>query len=174
MSPWKSLFSVYLINWSSFTGRRETDVARFIYRGTGNMSSSCWTDVFPTRRTRLPPARCSENFVNVISLTGFNAQGTRRTILNLRIIFRGEPWKEIFRYKFNLALSKMEKQRGSDGMVMRNFVPQSRPGHNRQVTMTSCAIKYRKTRVNSDLVDGVQLRLGLPSSWSYVSPQGSW
>lgn len=32
------------------------------------MLSSYWIDVFPTRRTTLPPAYCSENSVNVISL----------------------------------------------------------------------------------------------------------
>lgn len=108
--PWKSLFSVYLINWSSFTSRREIDVARSIYRGMGNMSSSYWTDVHPTRRTVLPPACCSENFVNVISLTGFNAQGIRGTIPDLRLIFRGEPRNEISRYKLNLVLPKWKNE----------------------------------------------------------------
>lgn len=99
---------------SSFTSRREIDVARSIYRGMGNMSSSYWTDVHPTRRTVLPPACCSENFVNVISLTGFNAQGIRGTIPDLRLIFRGEPRNEISRYKLNLVLPKWKKRRGND------------------------------------------------------------
>lgn len=85
-------------------------MARSVYRGMGNMSSSYWTDVHPTRRTVLPPACCSENFVNVISLTGFNAQGIRGTIPDLRLIFRREPRNEISRYRFNLVLPKWKSE----------------------------------------------------------------
>lgn len=53
-------------------------------------------------------------------------------------------------------------------MAMRTFVPQSWPDHDRQVTMTSCAIKYRKTLVNYEPLKGVQLRPGLPTSWTCV------
>lgn len=50
-------------------------------------------------------------------------------------------------------------------MAMSNFVPQSWPGHERQVTMTS---KYRKAMVDCGLVDGG--RLG-SQTWP---PQGTW
>lgn len=39
----------------------------------------------------LPPACCSENFVNVISLKGLKAQGIGIIIPNLRIVFTGKP-----------------------------------------------------------------------------------
>lgn len=81
-----------------------------IYRGRGNMSSSYWTDVHPTRRTMLPPACCSENFVNVISFTGSNAQGLRRNTPELRLIFREESRKEISRNEFHLVLLRWKNK----------------------------------------------------------------
>lgn len=58
----------------------------------------------------LPPVYHSENFLYVMSLKGFNPLGIEMTIPNLRIIFRGEPWKEMFRYKFNLSLPKWKNK----------------------------------------------------------------
>lgn len=58
----------------------------------------------------LPPAYHSENILNVVSLKGFTPQDIGITILNLRIIFRGKPWKEIFRCELNLSLSEWENE----------------------------------------------------------------
>lgn len=58
----------------------------------------------------LPPVCCSENFVNVISFTGSNAQGLRRTTPELRLIFREEPRKEISRYEFRLVLLRWKNK----------------------------------------------------------------
>lgn len=66
----KLLFSVYLINWLLFIGRREIDVVYFIYRGTGNILFFYWIDVFFIRRIMLFFVCCLENFVNVISFKG--------------------------------------------------------------------------------------------------------
>ena len=52
------------------------------------------------------------------------------TILNLTIIFRGEPRKEIFTDRFNLLLTKW-KNKEEMMMTTSKFVPQSWPGHNR-------------------------------------------
>lgn len=62
----------------------------FYLQGNGQYLSSYWTDDFPTGRVMLPPACHSENFLNIVSLRGFNSHNIRITIPNLIIIFRGE------------------------------------------------------------------------------------
>lgn len=54
------------------------------------MLSSDWTDVFPTRKIRLPPVCFSENFVNVISPGGFNAQSRGASLPSTRNLLSRE------------------------------------------------------------------------------------
>lgn len=84
-------------------------MAHFIYRGAGNILSSYWVDVF-SQKDYVASCVLPGEFCQCHSSYGHYAQSRGVTVPNLRIIFRGEPGKEIFTYRFNLLLPKWKNK----------------------------------------------------------------
>ena len=109
-------------------------MAHFIYRGAGNILSSYWVDVF-SQKDYVASCVLLREFCQCHSSYGHYAQSRGVTVPNLTIIFRGEPGKEIFTYRFNLSLPKWKNEEETMTETS-NFAPQSQPGHERRATLT--------------------------------------